>query len=147
MVLPLKLPTIVVVSSSLGMNSRSRLGARRGEQRLRDWGYPTRWIDLADLSFESYPRSEADPALQSACAQFNTGDGWLIATPVYNFNISGTLLTFLHYALAGDSGERWKPFCLLASMDGLRAGMALDHLGRTLQHERGPSYCETPPAA
>jgi NAD(P)H-dependent FMN reductase len=134
---PLRPPAIAIVSSSLGEASRSRLGARRGEQRLRDWGFPTLWIDLADLPIEAYPRSETDSALQAACAQFNTADGWLIATPVYDFNISGTLLTFLHYALAGDAGERWKPFCLLASMDGLRAAMALDHLGRTLQHERG----------
>jgi len=133
----MRLPTIAVVSSSLSPVSRSRLGARRAEHRLREWGLPTRWIDLADLHFEAYPRSEADSDLQRACGQFNTADGWLIATPVYNFNISGTLLTFLHYALAGDAGERWKPFCLLASMDGLRAGLALDHLGRTLQHERG----------
>lgn len=129
-------PRIAVLSSSLNPVSRSRLGAEACRQKLEEWGCSTLWIDLADLRFESFPRSENDAGLQAACQQFNQADGWVVATPVYNFTVSGTLLTFLHYALASDSGDRWKPFCLLASMDGLRAGLALDSLGRTLQHER-----------
>jgi NAD(P)H-dependent FMN reductase len=129
-------PTLAVVSASLTQDSRSRLGARHVVETLSRWGVETRWIDLADIAMESYPRSEQQAQLQKACEQFNTADGWVIATPVYNFNISGTLLTFLHYALAGDQGVRWRPFVLMASMDGLRAGMALDHLSRTLLHER-----------
>ena len=129
-------PKIVVVSSSVSEKSRSRLGAAHALAKLTEWGTSAHWLDLAGLDLAPYPRSEKEPALVSACELFNSADGWFIATPVYNFNISGTLLTFLHYALAGDQGVRWRPFVLLASMDGLRAGMALDHLGRTLLHER-----------
>ncbi len=141
---PLSKPRIAVLSSSLNPVSRSRLGAGACLQKLGEWGYPATWIDLADLRFEPYPRSENDADLQAACGLFNAADGWVVATPVYNFTVSGTLLTFLHYALASDSGERWKPFCLLASMDGLRAGLALDSLGRTLQHERSAVWVGPP---
>ena len=129
-------PVIAVLSASLKDNSRSRLGATHAMEKLNSWGVAARWIDLAAFEMKSYPLSETDAEVQRACELFNSADGWFVATPVYNFNVSGTLLTFLHYALAGDEGVRWRPFVLLASMDGLRAAMALDHLARTLLHER-----------
>ena len=132
----MRIPQIAVVTSSLAPNSRSRLGAHHALRKLADWGVKCEWIDLAEVNLGSYPSHETNEEVQKACEKFNSSDGWFIATPVYNFNISGTLLTFLHYALAGDQGVRWRPFVLLASMDGLRAGMALDHLARTLLHER-----------
>jgi len=129
-------PKITVLSASVSKESRSRLGARHALSRLQSWDVATNWIDLSELPLEMYPGSAIPPEVQEACEKFNSSDGWFLASPVYNFNISGTLLTFLHYALAGDQGVRWRPFVLLASMDGLRAGMALDHLARTLLHER-----------
>lgn len=47
------------------------------------------------------------------------------------------MLTFLHYALVTDGGERFRPFTVLMSLSGLRSAMAGDSLARTIIHERG----------
>lgn len=127
-------PTIAVVSSSLSQQSRSRIMCRYAVEALSAQGLAAHLIDLAELELHAYPRSENQPAVQTALKQFNAAQGWVLAAPVYNFGASGVLLNFLHYALDSDWG-RWKPFVLLASMGGQRSAMALDHLARTLIYE------------
>ncbi len=127
-------PTIVVVSSSLNKESRSRAMAHYAVQSLASSGVDAQLIDLAPLDIRSYPHSADSPTLSAALAQFNAAHGWVLAAPVYNFGASGALLNFLHYAL--DSGfGRWKPFVLMASMGGPRSALALDHVARTLVYE------------
>jgi NAD(P)H-dependent FMN reductase len=127
---------IVILSASVSPTSRSRTGARYCEQKLQELGCETDFIDLAEVPLPPYPQGAEDKTLQSACDRFNAGEGLLVATPTYNFGASGTLLTFLHYALGSDAGKRWRPFCVLASMSGLRSALAVDYVTRTLIMER-----------
>ncbi len=127
-------PTIVVVSSSLNRESRTRMMTNYAVDALIKTGAHAMLIDLAQLDIHSYPKSEENPAAKEAFAQFNTAHAWVLASPTYNFGASGVLLNFLHYALDNDFG-RWKPFVLLASMGGQRSALALDHLARTLVYE------------
>jgi NAD(P)H-dependent FMN reductase len=95
------------------------------------------FIDLAALNdLPPYPRGENDEALNALCARFNAAQGWVLATPIYNFGVNGALTTFLHYALSGADDRRWKPFCILASMGGLRGALGADSLMRSLMLER-----------
>lgn len=127
-------PIIVVLSSSLSQNSRSRIMARYAVQSLAANGVDARLLDLAQFEIAAYPHSSETPGLRDAAAQFNSAHGWVLASPVYNFGASGVLLNFLHYALDNSLG-RWKPFMLMSSMSGQRSAMALDHLARTLIYE------------
>ncbi|CAN5549674.1 hypothetical protein BH11ARM2_BH11ARM2_15830 [soil metagenome] len=141
-------PTIAVVSSSHSVNSRSRVGARACAEAVHVAGGQAEWIDLSEMDLRPYPRSQGDPLLENAVERFNAADGWLVATPTYNFGPSGTLLTFLHYALGEDQGAKWRPFCILTSLAGLRTAMSTDGLARTILHERaavqvGPSLLGT----
>lgn len=127
-------PKIVVVSSSLSQNSRSRVMARYAVESLARTGCEASLLDLAQVEIQSYPHSKSSPQLQAATAQFNAAHGWVLAAPIYNFGASGALLNFLHYALDSDFG-RWKPFVLMASMSGQRSAMSLDHVARTMVYE------------
>ncbi len=129
-----KVPRITVVSSSIAGTSRTRLMAKFCLEALSTLGVEASLLDLAALEVRAYPRSEKDPAVEAACADFNAADGWVLAAPIYNFGASGALLDFLHYALDNDLG-RWKPFVLLAAQAGNRSTMALDHVARTLTYE------------
>jgi NAD(P)H-dependent FMN reductase len=127
-------PTVVVVSSSLSQQSRSRIMARYAVESLAGQGISAQLLDLAQVDVAPYPAASNAPTLLAATTQFNAAHGWVLAAPVYNFGASGVLLNFLHYALDSDFG-RWKPFVLMSSMGGQRSALALDHVARTLVYE------------
>lgn len=127
-------PTIIVVSSSLNRESRSRMMAKYAVGSLARFGADAHLLDLAQLEIHPYPRSEEQPVAKEAFLQFNAAHAWVLASPLYNFGASGVLLNFLHYALDSDFG-RWKPFVLMASMGGQRSALGLDHLARMLVYE------------
>ncbi|CAN5829152.1 NAD(P)H-dependent oxidoreductase [soil metagenome] len=127
-------PSIVVVSSSLNQQSRSRIMARYAGQSLAAHAIDVQLLDLAQIDVGVYPASAQAPGLLEATEQFNAAHGWVLAAPIYNFGASAVLLNFLHYALDSAFG-RWKPFVLLSSMGGQRSALALDHIARTLVYE------------
>ncbi|RYG48901.1 hypothetical protein EON79_03045 [bacterium] len=129
-------PRLAVVSSSMSPTSRSRVGALACADAIRAAGGEADFLDLAEIQLLAYPRSGDDPALLDLVERFNAADGWVVATPTYNFGPSGTLLTFLHYALGSDRGAKWRPFVILTSLAGLRTAMSTDGLARTILHER-----------
>jgi NAD(P)H-dependent FMN reductase len=129
-------PHVAIVSASLGARSRSRVAAEVAADELEAAGCTVDLIDLTTLDLPAWPHGEDDPKLADAARRFNAGDGWLLATPIYNFTVSGALTTFLTYAMTGDHGDRWKPFALITSMSGWRSGMAADSVYRTLAYER-----------
>jgi NAD(P)H-dependent FMN reductase len=130
-------PLIAVVSSSFATQSRSRIGALACAESLRALGCEVDFIDLSTLNdLPPYPRGEHGAALNALCERFNAAQGWVLATPIYNFGVNGALTTFLHYALSGADDERWKPFCILASMGGLRGAISADSLMRSIMLER-----------
>lgn len=132
--LSMSTPSVVVVSSSLSQNSRSRIMARYAVESLVGYGVDAQLLDLAQMGLGLYPAAEQAVDLLAATKQFNAAHGWVLAAPVYNFGASGALLNFLHYALDSDFG-RWKPFVLMSSMAGPRSALALDHVARTLVYE------------
>jgi NAD(P)H-dependent FMN reductase len=106
-------------------------------ESLRELGCEVDFIDLSSLEdLPPYPRGENDAALNALCERFNVAQGWVLATPIYNFGVNGALTTFLHYALSGADDNRWKPFCILASMGGLRGALSADSLMRSVMLER-----------
>lgn len=127
-------PTVVVVSSSLSQKSRTRIMARYAVEALATHGIDAHLLDLAQIEIGVYPTSTEAPDLLAAAELFNRAQGWVLASPIYNFGASGVLLNFLHYALDSNFG-RWKPFVLMASMGGQRSALALDHVARTLIYE------------
>jgi NAD(P)H-dependent FMN reductase len=130
-------PIIAVVSSSFAAQSRSKLGALTCAESLRTLGCEVDFVDLSTLTeLPPYPRGENDAALNKLCERFNAAQGWVLATPIYNFGVNGALTTFLHYALSGADDHRWKPFCILASMGGLRGAISADSLMRSVMLER-----------
>lgn len=128
---------IAIVSASPSPTSRSRAAARSCAETLQELGLEVDFLDLRELELPPYPRGADDLKLQDFCARFNACHGWVFATPTYNFGPSGTMLTFLHYALDTDAGERYRPFTVVMSLAGLRSAMAGDSLARTIIHERG----------
>ncbi|RYG35641.1 hypothetical protein EON81_12090 [bacterium] len=141
-------PRLAVVSSSMSPTSRSRMGALACAEAIRAVGGMADFLDLAEIDLLPYPRGGEDPGLLAMVERFNSADGWVVATPTYNFGPSGTLLTFLHYALGNDRGAKWRPFTILTSLAGLRTAMSTDGLARTILHERaavqvGPSLLMT----
>lgn len=129
-------PHIALVSASLAECSRSRVAIDEGADVLRTAGCTVDVIDLSTLDLQLYPRSEDDPKVLDACGRFDRADGLVLGTPIYNFGVSGALLSFLHYAMTTATGERWKPFCVLASMAGTRSAMAADAVVRSVTYER-----------
>ena len=127
-------PSIVVVSSSLAPISRSRIAAQYAGNFLKSIGCEVQTVDLSSMAVAPYPASENDPETLNAVNLFNSAHGWVLASPVYNFGMSGVLLNFLHYALDSDR-ERFKPFVIIETLGGLRSALSSDHLARTMVYE------------
>ncbi|HMN29195.1 MAG TPA: NAD(P)H-dependent oxidoreductase, partial [Caldilineaceae bacterium] len=127
--------TLVIVSSSLADRSRSRMAAEYAGECLLAHGVKVEWIDLRNHTVLAYPQSENDPEMIQLVQQFSAADGWVLATPVYNWGPSGVLTNFLHYVLSDEREHRYCPFLILGGAGGLRSYLALDSLGRTLLNE------------
>lgn len=125
---------IVIVSSSLSQNSRTRVMCQSAAQFLAVADVDVDIIDLAHHHLLPYPRSENDDFLKELVQRFNAADGWVLATPIYNFGISGTMRDFLHYALDSDL-PRYKPFVVLAAAGGPRSYMAANDLALSMIYE------------
>jgi NAD(P)H-dependent FMN reductase len=127
-------PHIVIVSSSLSANSRTRVMCKHAEDWLENANASIDFIDLAHYSLLPYPRSEDEAYLKTLVQRFNRANGWILATPIYNFGISGTMRDFLHYSLDSDL-ERYKPFLILAAAGGPRSYMAANDLAQAMIYE------------
>jgi NAD(P)H-dependent FMN reductase len=92
-------------------------------------------INLQEFQIQAYPHSEDDPQLKALIERFNTANGWVLATPVYNWGASAVLLNFLHYALDDDPQRRFRPFVLIGGAGGQKSHLALDGLARMMIYE------------
>ena len=124
--------SICVISSSLSPHSRSRVLARYSVAHLTRQGGAARLIDLNEYSLDVFPRSLNDPVVGSLVAEFQAADGWMLATPIYNWAASSALTNFLHYVLESDRCRPYLPFLLAGSAGGARSALACDGLARTL---------------
>jgi FMN reductase len=128
-------PTIVIVSASQAEKSRSRMAALHAHAYLTTRDVKVDWLNLQDHNVLTYPRSKADPELETLIERFNTADGWVLAAPVYNWAVSGVLMNFLHYALDDDPHHRLRPFVIVGGAGGVKSHLALDGLARTMVYE------------
>jgi NAD(P)H-dependent FMN reductase len=127
-------PHIVLISSSLAQKSRSRMALAYAYDYLMTHHLSVDLIDMRDYPVQPYPHSKGVTELDTMVERFDKADGWVMGAPVYNWNTSGVLLNFLHYALSSRQ-RRYRPFVLVAGAGGMRAHLALDGLARTMVYE------------
>jgi NAD(P)H-dependent FMN reductase len=84
---------ILVISSSLHPNSRSRILARACIERLGELGEPAKLFDLAETTLPACDGATAygDPNALALGHLIEAADGILIASPVYNYDVSSAL--------------------------------------------------------
>jgi NAD(P)H-dependent FMN reductase len=129
-------PVILTIASSLSAASRSSAMARHAHSILAKRGdIDAQFMDLADIEIGIYPRSENDPSVNLLAEQFERSDGFVLATPVYNWHAGANLENFLHYALNPAEGRRYRPFVILGGAGSARSQLALDGLARTMLAE------------
>ena len=82
----------VVISTSLNPNSRSRVLASAAHSILGATPEGSRLIDLAETKLPFCDANEAygDPNVVEVAAAIKSATGLLIATPVYNYNVSSS---------------------------------------------------------
>jgi FMN reductase len=128
-------PNVLTISSSLSPSSRSKVLAKYAHEELGRMEVESQFLDLADYDIQIYPRSENDPTLRRLVEVFERADGYVIASPVYNWHNAASVTNFLHYALDPEGGRRYRPFLLLAGAGSSRSHLACDGLTRTLTSE------------
>ncbi len=99
------MPKYLVVSASGNPESNSRTMGRVAFAHLQKAKVDCAWIDLRDLNL---PLCDADtcytqPAAQKLNASIEAADAILVATPVYNFDVSAAAKNMLE--LTGSSWE------------------------------------------
>ncbi|MFG0329929.1 MAG: NADPH-dependent FMN reductase [Phycisphaerales bacterium] len=85
---------IIVLSSSLNPKSRSRIMAREGLARLEETeGVEVEYIDLAEACLPPCDGGAAYGHEKTGAfkKQMMSAQGYLIATPVYNYDVNSTL--------------------------------------------------------
>lgn len=127
---------ILAISASLAPKSRSRSMARVALESLtRFEGVEGRWLDLAEFDLRPYPRSEDDPVVSWMREEFEGADGFIIASPIYNWGAASSLTNCLHYLLDPEGGRRYRPFVILGGAGSSRSHLALDGVARSLLYE------------
>lgn len=128
--------TILTVSSSLAVKSRSRVMARAAFEGLSKFTMiESRWLDLAEFDLQPYPTSEDDPVTNRMRKEFEAADGLILACPVYNWGPAASLTNFLHYVLDPENGRRYRPFLILAGAGTSKSHLAMDGLSRSILNE------------
>lgn len=81
---------ILVISSSLHPDSRSRILAQACVDRLKAIGEPTEFFDLCTrpLPLCDGDAAYGDPAVRELTALIQSADAVLLATPVYNYDVN-----------------------------------------------------------
>jgi NAD(P)H-dependent FMN reductase len=129
-------PIILTIASSLSAKSRSTAMAHHAHSIMAERGdVDAQFVDLACIDIGIYPRSENDPAVNLLAEQFERSDGFVLATPVYNWHAGANLENFLHYVLDPAAARRYRPFVILGGAGSSRSQLALDGLGRTMLSE------------
>jgi FMN reductase len=99
------MPNHLVISTSGNPNSNSRRMGREAFKHLQAAGVPCEWLDIAELDL---PLCNADTCYtnegtRQLNAKIKWADGILIATPVYNYDVSATAKNMIEL-----SGKGWE---------------------------------------
>lgn len=99
------MPNHLVISTSGNPDSNSRRMGREAFKHLQKAGVPCEWLDISELDL---PLCDADECYVSAGAKrlnekIRWADGILVATPVYNYDVSATAKNMVEL-----SGKGWE---------------------------------------
>jgi len=99
------MPKYLVISTSGNPDSNSRRMGRLALKYLQKAGADCAWLDISELGL---PLCDADacysqPSAQTLTAAVEAADGILIATPVYNYDVSAAAKNMVEL-----SGSRWE---------------------------------------
>ncbi len=83
----------IIISASLRTGSRSRLLALEAQRQLEEKGESVEFLDLAQtpLPLCDGGACYSDERVQAVKAALVKGDGFLLATPIYNFDVNAAL--------------------------------------------------------
>jgi FMN reductase len=112
--------SILVISTSLNPQSRSRVAARLAFDELASRGVDSRWIDLRELDLPMCDGGEAfaHPGVGTVAEAIAASRAVLLATPVYNFAPAASAKNLLEL-----TGKAWegKTVALLGAAGGSNA--------------------------
>ena len=115
--------SILVLSTSLNANSKSRALAKSFQSQLEEAGAVVDWLDLQEheLPFCGVEGSWDRPEIKALRGRVAACDGILVASPIYNYDLNAAAKNFIEF-----TGGAWtqKVVALAVSAGGLRSGMA-----------------------
>lgn len=121
----------LVISTSLNLESRSRILAQRAVEALEACSVD---VGLVDLATKALPPCDGktcyeDPSVQALTEAIRSADGILLATPIYNYAACASAKNLLEL-----TGPAWsdKVVGFLCSAGGPRAYMAVMGLANSL---------------
>lgn len=109
---------ILIFSTSLNPNSRSRVMARRAEEHLLGTDADVSLVDLQDIKmpFCGSPDAWGNQEVSQIAQQISAADGILVATPVYNYDVNAACKNLIEL-----TGKAWEDkvvgFCCAAGGD------------------------------
>lgn len=113
-----------VISSSLNSHSRSRVLAQAAHAEFAAAGVPCEWLDLVALQLPPCDAGPcySHPGVQQAAAVIRQANAILLATPIYNYDVSSTAKNLIEL-----TGKAWqgKVVGFLASAGGQGSYMSL----------------------
>ncbi len=97
--------TILTISASLSETSRSRILARAAHEVVEASGASGRWLDLREhtLPFCDAGAAYGDASAVAVKAMLEAADGFIVATPVYNYSVNAALKNLLEL-----TGAAWE---------------------------------------
>jgi len=114
---------ILIVSTSLHPDSKSRRLARAAENTLQQQGVDVDFVDLQDknLPFCDGVDSNKHPEALELRAKVEACDGVLLTAPVYNYDVNAAAKNFIEL-----TGRAWtgKVVAMAVSAGGQRSGMS-----------------------
>ena len=118
------MPDYLVVSTSGNPDSNSRRMGRLAFQYLEKMKVPCAWLDISELDL---PLCDADacytqPGSKNVSKAIKAADGILIATPVYNYDVSATAKNLVE--LTGSAWEE-KVVGFLCAAGGMSSYMSV----------------------
>lgn len=115
--------SILVLSTSLSADSKSRSLAKSFQSQLDKAGAVVDWLDLQEheLPFCGVEGSWDRSDIKALRARVDACDGILVASPIYNYDLNAAAKNFIEF-----TGGAWtqKVVALAVSAGGLRSGMA-----------------------
>jgi len=123
---------LLVVSASLHPASRSRIMAREVHAQLENIGQAAQFLDLRDYDLPLCDGSSAygHPDVQRVGPLLREADGVLLATPIYNYDVSAALKNLVE--LTGKSAWQDKVVGFLCAAGGEGSYMSTMGLANSL---------------